>query len=190
MTRIYRKINFNTEKILYYLFLSGGVIALSILAPRLPYEILKAYLRQGKVKEKKFSRSRFNRDLKRLVNHGDIEIADNKVRITQKGKTRILKFKLEEMKIKRPKRWDKKWRLVVFDIPVSQTKTGITLRRKLLDLGFLHYQKSVFIFPYSCRDEIDFMREIFELGFCVKLITATKIDDEDYFLKRFKLKAV
>ena len=91
------------------------------------------------------------------------------------------------MIIKKPKTWDEKWRLIVFDIPDYQRKASNTLRHKLIELGFLQYQKSIFIHPYPCQDEINFIREIFEVGHCVKLIVATEIEDQEYYLRKFHL---
>lgn len=182
MKNTLENINRNTEKILYYILISGGVLALSILAPKLPYELLKSYL-----KDKKFQRKTFNRDLSRLYNRGDIRLGKNSVSITRKGKERVLKYKLEEIEIQKPSEWDKKWRLVVFDIPNHLRKSSNTLRHKLIELGFLSYQKSLFIHPYPCREELEFIREVFEVGPFVKLIVAEEIDDEEYFIRKFHL---
>lgn len=177
-----KHIKLDTKKILYYILLSGGVIALSILAPKLPYELLKYYL-----KKKKFDHSKFNRDLKRLNERGEIKIGQNKLTITKKGKSRVLEYQLGEMQIKKPIKWDRKWRLVVFDIPDFHRKASNTLRRKLRDLGFEQYQKSIFIHPYPCQDELDFIKEIFEVGPYVKLIIAEQIDGDERFKRKFDL---
>ena len=178
----FENITTKTEKILYYLLLSGGVLAASFFAPKLPYEILKNYL-----KNKKFNKSRFNRDIKRLSSRGDIKIGNNQVSITKQGKERVLKYKLDDMILKKQTKWDGRWRVVVFDIPDYRRKVSNILRWKLISLGFIQYQKSIFIIPYPCRDEIDFIKEVFEISPHVKLIEATWIDDQDYFLRKFHL---
>ena len=155
---------------------------LSLVVPKLPYELLKAYL-----KRRKFDKSHFKRDLKRLANRGDIRIGKDIVTITQKGKERVLKYKIDGMRIKKPKTWDGKWRLVVFDIPDYQRKSSNTLRHKLIELGFLQYQKSIFIHPYPCQDELDFIREIFDVSQCVKFIVASEIEDQEYYRRKFHL---
>lgn len=178
----YSKINLNTEKILYYIFVSGGLIAASIIAPKLPYNLMMAYL-----KNKKFQGNRFRRDLGRLNARGDVWISQNSIKITRQGKSRILKYQLGDMKIKKPFRWDKKWRLVIFDIPDHQRKKSDSFRWKLYELGFLQYQKSIFIYPYPCQDEIDFIKEIYEITPYVKMILAEKIDDEKHYQRKFHL---
>lgn len=178
----YFKIGVNTEKILYYIFVSGGLIAASIIAPQLPFNLLKAYL-----KNRKFQKNRFNRDLGRLNERGDVSISGDSIKITKKGQTRLLKYRLEDITIDKPSFWDKKWRLVIFDIPDHSKKKSNFLRNKLYDLGFLQYQKSVFIYPYPCHDQIDFIKEVFEVSSYVKLIIAIGIDDEEYFKRKFNL---
>ena len=56
---------------------------------------------------------------------------------------------------------DGEWRIVIFDIPEKFKKAREALRMKLKELGFLELQKSVFIFPYECEDEINFIVEVF-----------------------------
>ena len=50
-----------------------------------------------------------------------------------------------------------------FDIPERFKKQGEALRNKLRELGFAKLQESVFIYPYECEDEINFIVEVFLL---------------------------
>src|SRR3990167_1742090 len=78
-------------------------------------------------------------------------------RLTAKGKERFLQHQFNILALPRAKRWDGKWRIVLFDIPEPKKKIRDSLRRKLKALGFLEFQKSVFIYPFPCRDEINFV---------------------------------
>ncbi|MCH7763134.1 MAG: hypothetical protein IIB95_05255, partial [Candidatus Marinimicrobia bacterium] len=53
------------------------------------------------------------------------------------------------------------WRIVIFDIPEKRKKARDAINLKLKELGFHPIQKSTFIFPYECRNEIDFVAEHF-----------------------------
>ncbi|MEK7562216.1 MAG: hypothetical protein AAB509_00850, partial [Patescibacteria group bacterium] len=81
--------------------------------------------------------------------------------LTDKGKLRALTYNFENMKIER-KDWDGKWRFVVFDVPEKFRIGRDALRGKIKKLGFYELQKSVFIFPYKCQDEIEFIIEFFD----------------------------
>jgi DNA-binding transcriptional regulator PaaX len=49
---------------------------------------------------------------------------------------------VEEVKLKKPEKWDKKWRIVIFDIPNKKKPARNTLTEKLKKLGFYHLQKA------------------------------------------------
>ncbi|MEX2029040.1 MAG: hypothetical protein WD963_00990 [Candidatus Paceibacterota bacterium] len=109
------------------------------------------------------------------------------VRITQKGITRLRAFDIELMKIKKPKKWDGKWRLVMFDIPIRFTKGREALRFHLRRLHFLQFQKSAWIYPYPCEDEIIFIANYFGVGKCVEILTVESILRDEKLKKHFHL---
>ena len=116
------------------------------------------------------------------------ENPDGKIRITisDDGKKKILEYKLEEMKIKEPKHWDGKWRMVLFDIPSNIKKLRDTFRFHLKRLGFYQYQKSVFIHPYPCQEEIDFLLEIYNARRYVRQLVVSEIDNDLHLRKIFE----
>lgn len=109
------------------------------------------------------------------------------VSITKKGKTEILKFDLDKMTIKKPQKWDRCWRLVIFDIPEHKKKAREALRFLLKRLEFFQLQKSVFIHPYECQKEIDFIKEVYEISPYVTYLKAKKIDNEGFLKNKFNL---
>lgn len=119
--------------------------------------------------------------IKKLYQSKMIDCKDNGdgitlLTISDNGKNRILKYNIENLKIKKPKRWDGLWRIVIFDIPESKKKARDAVSGKLKAIGMMPIQKSVFICPYNCKDEIDFITEIFEITPFVRFITANEID--------------
>ena len=62
------------------------------------------------------------------------------------------------------------------------------LRHKLHELGFKEWQKSVFIYPYHCREQIDFVIEFFDLRPYVRQGVMTEITNETELKLHFKLK--
>ena len=98
--------------------------------------------------------------------------------LSEGGKSKILKYNLDKIKIKKPVQWDKLWRLVVFDIPEKKGQGRKALAAKLKELNFYPMQKSVFIHPYECKDEIDFITELFELAPYVRFLRVKDIDIE------------
>ncbi len=130
--------------------------------------------------------SEFHRD--RLVNYQEDDDGEITMTLSEHGRKQILRFELDQLVIKPPARWDKKWRLVIFDIPEKIKLAREALRDKLKDLGFFELQRSVWVFPYSCHDEINFIVEVFDIRQHVRLVEAEYITNEAELLLRFDLK--
>lgn len=106
--------------------------------------------------------------------------------LTDKGKFKALTYKFREMKITE-KEWDGKWRVVIFDIPEKLKSGRNALREKLKNLGFCELQKSVFVFPYECRNEIDFIVEFFNLRKYARYGVLDFIDNNIHLKQIFNL---
>ncbi len=107
--------------------------------------------------------------------------------LTNGGKKQAIAFQYEIMGIEKPACWDRKWRVVLSDIPERHKKARDTLRRKLQVLGFYEFQKSVFVYPYPCANQLDFLIENFQLRPYVRVLEASRIDNELHLKKIFDL---
>jgi phenylacetic acid degradation operon negative regulatory protein len=106
--------------------------------------------------------------------------------LTEKGKKRKLEYDLGNIKIPEQENWDGKWRLLMFDIPESAKIAREALREKLKKLGFAKFQKSVWLHPFPCENEIDFISECFSIGQYLNLLTV-QIEDDQPLRRRFDL---
>lgn len=73
------------------------------------------------------------------------------------------------------KKWDSKWRIVIFDIPQELHYARIKFGRKLKNLGFFMLQKSVFVFPYPCTEELGNICADMEISDYVDVIVAEDV---------------
>lgn len=78
-------------------------------------------------------------------------------------------------------------RVVLFDVPEDQKELRDALRMRFKRLGLIELQKSVFVHPYDCRNEIDFIIEFFDARRYVRFIEALHIDNELHLKHRFRL---
>ncbi len=108
------------------------------------------------------------------------------IELTEKGKKRKLQYDLENMTIEKPEKWDGKWRFLMFDIPEFTRVGRSMLREKVKELGFYQFQKSVWVYPYPCDEQVDFLVENFSVGQYVNLLTV-KVEDDRIFREFFKL---
>lgn len=108
------------------------------------------------------------------------------VKLTNKGKERVAEFSFDLLQIKKPKKWDGKWRILIFDIPNKHKQAREALRNKIRELGLHQLQKSVWIYPFDCEDEILFVAEAFEVQRHIEIITADRFLHENILKQKFK----
>ncbi|MFZ5366216.1 MAG: hypothetical protein ACOZBZ_02885 [Patescibacteria group bacterium] len=140
---------------------------------------------------KKFDEKKLKPRIKNLLKRKLLAIGEEDgevvIKLAEKGKTYLLKYDLERMKIKKPGKWDGKWRVVVFDIPNSQKGEREVFREKLKQLEFYPLQKSVFLTPYPCFSEIEFLRQVLGVGEYVRILMVEKLEGENLFKRHFGL---
>lgn len=90
--------------------------------------------------------------LTRLVEQGFAEKKRKSYKLTLDGK-RIMKSIFEKQKSLK-KKWDGKYRLVIFDIPEFKKKARDWLREELYLLQYIQLQKSVFIGKHPLSQDI------------------------------------
>lgn len=180
-----KKRNPQTKEILTILA-GGAIIGLSFVFPALPVALVPFFIDSNK-----YNRRGINHVIKRLNQQKLVEIVEEGnqafVRITQKGRVRALRYKLSEIQVKKPKVWDKKWRIVIFDIPEKYKRMREIFRDHLKMMGFYMLQKSVWVHPYPCGSEIEFLRQIYNVGINVTYILAEKIENSENLKDYFKL---
>ena len=98
-----------------------------------------------------------------------------------------MRYELEQIKIVPQKIWDKKWRLIMFDIPEGKKQARRAINLALKKLGCAQYQKSVFITPFPCKKEIDFVGECFGVRENIRIIVAYEVEKSESIKKAFKV---
>ena len=109
------------------------------------------------------------------------------IEITELGKKKVLSYDLENIKIIRSNKWDGYWRLVIFDIPEKNGKARRALSQKLNEMEFFPLQKSVFVCPFECKDEIDFVAEFFGIKKYVRFVLAKNIENDEFIRSYYNL---
>lgn len=110
------------------------------------------------------------------------------ISLTEKGKKKADWMHIDDLEIKKPKKWDGKWRILLFDIAEMKRIYREALRGKLKELNFQLFQKSAWIIPYDCTEEINLLKSFFGLKDKeVRLIISENIGDDKEFIKSFEL---
>lgn len=181
------KIRYYSREILKYLLLAGAVY----IAASSPYFALNLIKNISKIK-KSLTKQKSANIFNYLKRRGLIEVKrvghDVRITLTKEGKKLAGKYQIDDLEIEKPKKWDKKWRVVIFDIPQASRLIRDIFRRKLKEWGFYRLQQSVWITPYPCQEEIELLREFLGVDKKqIQILEVTKLENENFFKKIFKL---
>ncbi len=168
-----------TIEVLKVLAVSGILIGSAAL-PTLPMAV------SGAVKIwKNINKKDLGRIIKRLEKQEMISIRENNskiaIEVTEKGKRRLLEYDFENIELKSGKR-DGKWRLIIFDIPEEKKSSRDVFRRKLLELGMIRLQDSVWVSAFPCKNEIDFLTNFLEISKHITIISIDKIESGEQLI--------
>lgn len=173
------------QKIL--LLLLGGVAFGYSYTPQKQWRLIKSIAKEWKSINERQMRMEINQLYRsKLIEKKENPDGSITLVLTDKGKMKTLTYHFEKMKIEEQE-WDGWWRLVIFDVPERIRKGRDALREKLKQLGFYELQKSAFVFPYECRNEIDFLTEFFNLRRYVRFCILANIDNDLHLRKVFNL---
>jgi len=147
----------------------------------------------GKSKGDKSEIRQFSNAFYYLKRRGLIEIQKKRGQIyiflSKEGKRLAGKYQINDLKIGKPKKWDKLWRILIFDIKEGSRMKREALRGKIKELGLYQLQKSVWVCPYNFHKEMGLLREFFGLDSDeMKIVTAYEIENDKKIRKYFNLR--
>ncbi|MBI2635676.1 MAG: hypothetical protein HYW79_04040 [Parcubacteria group bacterium] len=172
------------KDILKYLVI-GGAILLILSSP----SGTRRFLKEIPKELKRYKRLKLRRALLYLKTQDRIQyIEKNNVivaKITEKGKNYLKKFDFDNLSLIKPDVWDKKWRLVIFDIPERKKLAREALRQKLKDLGLIKLQDSIWVTPFPCEEEVILIKSAFNLSdFWLDVIITENVGNREYQLRK------
>lgn len=172
----------------------AGALGLTLLAPGIApitKQIIDSATQKDQDNWKHYNPYFLKRAIKRLHKQKMVEVHEKNgkqiITLTANGKRRILKYALTELIIEKPKHWDGHWRIIIYDVVDTQRKLRDLFRDNLKSLGFLQLQKSVWIYPYPCEEQITFLREYCGVGNEVLYIVSNTLEDDTPYREYFDI---
>lgn len=194
--KIKRILGKTSKLLISTLLISGAVIVVGATpqGSRAVWKLLKHQLR--KIKYKRLQRLReeqWKNSFYYLKRNNLLKIEykgkQMYVSLTEEGKKLARKCKIDDLEIKKPKKWDKKWHLLFFDIEEKDRSKREALRGKIKELGLFKLQKSIWIHPYDFSPEIAELEKFFQFRENeLMVIVAEKVPSEKLLKDYFKLK--
>lgn len=177
-----RKRKIDCKKIILSTVAVAGILAIGVVAPNALGAMMKAGIIPGRRQKEVI-----NTVQKRLVRQGLLMYKDGFSKLTPKGTAVLQKLELKDYKIKKPRRWDKKWRVLIFDIPEKRKYTRNLVRITLHRIGFVRLQDSVWVYPYDCEELVVLIKLDLKVGKDILYLVVEKLEGDLYLQGRFNL---
>jgi hypothetical protein len=123
----------------------------------------------------------------RLNKKGLLKFEHGHYSATSLGERIFSEWEKSNYKIKIPKKWDKKWRVIIFDIPENKKRVREQVRHILSSAGFIRLQDSVWVFPYDCEDVIGLMKTDLGIGKHLLYMIVDQIENDRFLRMDFGL---
>lgn len=167
---------------------AAGVIGIALVAPNI-FQALPSIM--GKERYKLTFQTKTA--LGRLHVKGYIRFIEKKgrrsVEITEAGQRALaLSLARETAQASKQRRWDHRWRLVVFDISEKRKTVRDRLRMLMRECGFLRLQNSVWISPYDCEELVGLIKADLKLGTSVLYAVVEELENDAWVKNHFGLK--
>ncbi len=173
----------NVRKFILQAVATAGVLSVAAVAPGVVGAMAKLGIIPTKRQKEIVKRSR-----QRLVEKGLLEYKNKTLRLTKKGEATLRVISVADFKSAKPKKWDRKWRVLIFDIKEYHRSLRDKIRRTLNSIGFVHLQHSVWIYPYDCEDLITLLKADFKVGKDLLYMIVDELEHDMSLRKSFGIK--
>jgi DNA-binding transcriptional regulator PaaX len=160
----------------------AGLLSIGLVAPNVIGMMNKLGLISNK-RQNEIVRS----SASKLAKKGLLKFNGKYYELTEDGKRKLRQLEIQGYKLSRPKRWDRKWRVIIFDIPEKKRHVREKIRNLFISAGLIRLQDSVWVYPYDCEDIIGLLKTDFGVGKDVLYLIVDEIENDKYLRKEFEL---
>lgn len=169
----------------------AGLLTVAMAGPNV-FQILKLVEGFNRKKHRRYQSPAYLRTVaQRLKRQGLVRVYEKNcetvMEITEKGRRKLEYYQFREKKTKKRK-WDGKWRMIIFDIKENVRLKRDYLRQDMRDFGLVHLQDSVWVYPYECEEIIDLLKAQYGIGSELLYVVAAEIENDARLKKKFHLK--
>lgn len=179
----------NIRKIILGIVATAGILSVAVIAPNALQAL--SILNSSGYRRRTSPKYAVNTAFSRLLQKGMVILEKNDrgkfVKLTEKGKRQLRIWGEYKYLVKKPKKWDGKWRVIIFDIKINRNYIRNKLRKTLKHIGFIQLQRSVWVYPYDCEDFVILMKADFKIGKDVLYMIVDKIENDKHIKSCFGL---
>ena len=159
-----------------------GMLSVALLAPN----VAKAMYKLGLVPKKR-QNEYTSSSASKLVKRGLLFYDGKRYCLTPKGGDIFRRWQFADFKLEKPKRWDRKWRVIVFDIPEKKRKIRDQIRTLFRTADFYLLQDSVWVYPYDCEDILTLLKTDLGVGKYILYLIVDELENDKHLREFFDL---
>ncbi len=122
-----------------------------------------------------------------LRSKGLITFLNGRYSLTKLGREILDEWQMSRYSIKQPRKWDGKWRVVIYDIPHKKKVLRERVREILSVAQFKRLQNSVWVYPHDCENVIGLMKTDLGIGKNLLYMIVDQIEDDRFLRMDFNL---
>jgi len=172
----------NLQKIILETVATAGVLSIGLVAPNVIGVMNKLGILPNPRRREYVSSS-----ASKLVRRGLMEFKDGYYQLTVDGERILRRWEMSDYKFNKPRKWDGKWRMIIFDIPEKKRKIRKQISELFTQASLYRLQDSVWVYPYDCEDIIGLLKTDFGIGKDLLYIIANEIENDRNIRAEFNL---
>lgn len=170
------------QKLILQAVAAAGMLSIALVAPN----VFKAMYKLGLVPKRRQSEY-VSSSASKLVGRGLLFYDGKRYCMTPKGEDILRNWQFADFKLERPNKWDRKWRVIIFDIPEKKRKIRDQVRTLFKSAGFYLLQDSVWVYPYDCEDVLTLLKSDLGVGKNILYLIVDEIENDKHLRESFNL---
>lgn len=154
----------------------------------LTVQVLKLLAHGKSLESLPINRIQVRRKLLDMVKEGFVAERGDTYMLTKRGRDLLSEERIWALTIPKQKKWDQRWRMVLYDIPAYKRHRRHAFREKLREMGLVMYQQSVWVYPYPLEEVVSVIGDFYGLKSCVLFAVAERLHGEAALKRTFGLK--
>lgn len=160
----------------------AGVLSVALIAPN----VIQAMNKLGIIPRRR-QKEYVSSSASRLAKRGLLFYDGKRYSLTLKGESLLRRWRFTDFKLYRPKKWDRKWRVIIFDIPEKKKKVREQIRYLFDQAGLKRLQDSVWVYPYDCEDVLTLLKTDLGVGEHILYLIVEELENDKHLREDFSL---
>ena len=171
------------QRVILDTVVTAGILSAAIMAPN----VIGALDKLGLVPRKR-QREYISSSAAKMVKKGLLKFNGKYYEPTKEGENIFMMWSVGRYRLEKPRKWDRKWRIIIYDIPEkNKGKIRRQINTLFVQTGLYRLQDSVWVYPYDCEDIMTLIKIDFGVGKDVLYVVADEIENDKHLRNHFNL---